>query len=648
MKIILKSSRAKLFCWLLMLFSMGSLAMEVSRTYPKNGAIGVSVNQTLMLTFDKAINARKINEAIVQVEGPEEFAANFQFIVRGKRLLVKFDQDFHQSQELSLTASKYTVSIDNVLSKFGERSEPFVFSFYVESPKFPAFQIENRRYQGFCLTVENRANRASKASEFQPVVELQACNEVDIESKQLWFLSKAGQEDQAQKIHWVEDFNYCLVEDEKQGPVLTPCAQQAGNQYFNFTAITDDFKVRNRDSDRCLASANFDRGKINRVTMTPCHFPLARNRWFVKRIGLRDLSQPFWLGATDLRYAKIAYKNPKYAVDLNAESTRDLVKRLYLTEAQNQEAIAQALNLEAGSNTGDGFSLNNPYYPRPENSNIPLPKARSVIIDGVEVFNPEGYANTNEGYDIDGSGRVRYYQQEAATSWWSDYTRGLAEFQSVCAVKFEDSEKVKYNLRTFSSALQAKLSGWRVTHVGKCGVCSTLKDLAVYMGVPDQTTPTRLCTKRGRGQVGRLAEVKQCLIDAVGFSDLCAESWAYNGLHSSAECRGTCLRTYGNDGKFPWLEGLINVVIAEKFDACPPKVASNDPDLRAFLKEQGCPLENEQTGKLNACIYCDERVSGPGFKYSAGRTRRNSGLESAIPRFYDAIRYEANHTAYFD
>lgn len=37
-------------------------------------------------------------------------------------------------------------------------------------------------------------------------------------------------------------------------------------------------------------------------------------------------------------------------------------------------------------------------------------------------------------------------------------------------------------------------------------------------------------------------------------------------------------------------------------------------------------------GKLNKCILCDENKSGPIFKYFAGRNRRNSGIESELPR----------------
>lgn len=48
---------------------------------------------------------------------------------------------------------------------------------------------------------------------------------------------------------------------------------------------------------------------------------------------------------------------------------------------------------------------------------------------------------------------------------------------------------------------------------------------------------------------------------------------------------------------------------------------------------------NIQDGSLSPCIECDEVMSGAGFKYSAGRTRRNSGIRSAIQR--------GDHEVYF-
>ena len=56
-------------------------------------------------------------------------------------------------------------------------------------------------------------------------------------------------------------------------------------------------------------------------------------------------------------------------------------------------------------------------------------------------------------------------------------------------------------------------------------------------------------------------------------------------------------------------------------------------------------LENpnhQEDGSLNPCIQCDEDESGPVFKAVSGRTRRNSGLPSALCRPCDSI-YRVDH-----
>ena len=60
-------------------------------------------------------------------------------------------------------------------------------------------------------------------------------------------------------------------------------------------------------------------------------------------------------------------------------------------------------------------------------------------------------------------------------------------------------------------------------------------------------------------------------------------------------------------------------------------------------REAGTPVPQSQCADparpctLNRCLECDERESGPVFKSWAGRTRRNSGLTSAINRPADSL-----------
>jgi len=193
---------------------------------------------------------------------------------------------------------------------------------------------------------------------------------------------------------------------------------------------------------------------------------------------------------------------------------------------------------------------------------------------------------------------------ETVRSWQTDARHDT----EVCAVRFTDAERVAYELRGFASRGEAAAAGFTVTHQGRCGSCSTLKDLAVYLSTPDLTKPARQCARRF-GMSGK----KTCFEEEIGFTPYCAESWAYNARHTKQECLGACIGDYG----------FFNLLIHRY------------------------PGGNvDQSGQLRPCLQCDEDNSGPGFKYSAGRTRRNSGIESAIPRG-DTEIYRVDHSAYF-
>jgi len=148
-----------------------------------------------------------------------------------------------------------------------------------------------------------------------------------------------------------------------------------------------------------------------------------------------------------------------------------------------------------------------------------------------------------------------------------------------------------YRLETFSSADAAMDANALVTHEGECGQCSTLQDLAVYLRTPDLATPVRQCgiDNLGAGE----PEITECL-RAIGFTEACAQIWAFNTLNTQDKCLTKCL---------------------------------------AALDE---PYHLED-GTLNPCIQCDEDESGPVFKAIAGRTRRNSGIASALCRPCESV-----------
>jgi hypothetical protein len=154
----------------------------------------------------------------------------------------------------------------------------------------------------------------------------------------------------------------------------------------------------------------------------------------------------------------------------------------------------------------------------------------------------------------------------------------------VCAVMTDGSGAGDYSLQSFASIAEAEGAGGQVTHSGACGLCSSLADLAVYMRVSDLTTPVRAC-----GLKGGTMEVHLACLAALGFTEPCAEIWYYNTINTRDNCFSECIKALDD----PW----------------------NLPD-----------------GRLNPCLQCDEDKSGPVFKAVAGRTRRNTGVPSAICR----------------
>ena len=167
---------------------------------------------------------------------------------------------------------------------------------------------------------------------------------------------------------------------------------------------------------------------------------------------------------------------------------------------------------------------------------------------------------------------------------WHAREPPLPSAGTVCGVRFEP-DQVHYRLSTFATIVAARTAGFAVTHLGACGTCSTLQDLAVYLEKPDLTAPVRRCGIK----IDASASLT-CLED-LGFSTACAQTWAYNAQNTRRQCFGVCIRG--------WIKG---------------------------------ESPTREDGGLNACLQCDEDRSGPVFKATAGRTRRNSGIHSSIPR----------------
>lgn len=180
---------------------------------------------------------------------------------------------------------------------------------------------------------------------------------------------------------------------------------------------------------------------------------------------------------------------------------------------------------------------------------------------------------------------------------------------AVCGLMYEQAPEeggcpTEYRMITYSNRSIAEDSGAMVTHVGSCGVCSTTQDLAVYLRTPDLTTAAKECTKRafldelldatGSEKLEDEAnEGMDCFVKELGMTESCARIWLDNARNTGQECGVPC-------------------------------VAADVADFN----NNGPPPEC----KLNECLRCDEDNSGDVFKQVAGRTRRRSGLLSAIAR----------------
>ncbi len=281
----------------------------------------------------------------------------------------------------------------------------------------------------------------------------------------------------------------------------------------------------------------------------------------------------------------------------------DLIKRLDETRLLNGDKIYQQLKLVGTKtrtetnprpNPSRKFCTANPYYPRYREAFNRLDDIASRL------------PQNSLSYRLDKSKRrFLFFGQEQVFNWY----RSLSTNDEVCAVRFTDMRRKEYELRTFSNSRDAIAANYAVTHRYHCGTCSSLRNLAVYIAKPDLTTPARTCARKLT-----LKGIKSCLMQTIGFEERCAETWAYNVAHTKRQCMKTCIKHYG---------------------------------LWSVLRNDMGGAHVDDGGGLNPCLACDEHISGPGFQYAAGRTRRASGLTSAIERTKAEI-YPVDHRLYFE
>mmetsp|Transcript_20990 Transcript_20990/g.25473 ORF Transcript_20990/g.25473 Transcript_20990/m.25473 type:complete len:367 (+) Transcript_20990:136-1236(+) len=269
-----------------------------------------------------------------------------------------------------------------------------------------------------------------------------------------------------------------------------------------------------------------------------------------------------------------------------------------------------------------------------------------------------------------------------------------------CIVKVDEkataeSKKLTYSLKEKSGNASCG-NGKFVTHLGGCGACSSLHDLATYdaidltniagqcafaalIGTPPPTPapasfpgllsllglgplPQGLLLLQGNVRAGDPAFLAQlenflpsafaftrgCLmqqIAAQGFSLTpgCADVWAWNQLNSGLKCGFDCVLTFQlnvlpNDPiVFPPPAGTFPKDIFEAgsyCSTCKNTFDGGEPvcDAQASNITSFFPTVEKSPYYLNDCFQCDECIAFPYFLRYGGRSRRNSGLASLINR----------------
>lgn len=254
-------------------------------------------------------------------------------------------------------------------------------------------------------------------------------------------------------------------------------------------------------------------------------------------------------------------------------------ERLNSAQLVNEQEIIEGILLTKDGTTSTNFNLANPYSP-----------AKGLTTE--ECNNSENCTYSQDTLNANSS---EFPARSSVYDWWT-IKDTLPETAQVCGVKFLDADT--YRLDTFDDIDTLRAAdGYALTHYLACGACSTLQDLAVY-GTLDLTVMAKACTKKGS------MDAKKACMQEIGFSESCSEVWSYNGRNTAEVCPIECIKTYG----------LFRLVLG----------IENAPEV-------------DENGELNQCLMCDEMMSGPGFQYGSGRTRRNSGISSEILRPEDQV-----------
>lgn len=132
----------------------------------------------------------------------------------------------------------------------------------------------------------------------------------------------------------------------------------------------------------------------------------------------------------------------------------------------------------------------------------------------------------------------------------------------------------------------------KILNCGHCGPCSNPHDISIYHET--RSTLTGIMTDCARGDLLWGRDALTCLKERAGMTDGCSRCWVLNYQCNVQNCVKTCVK----QRFFPWLPSLVSW----------------------------------NSGPLDPCIACDEKLCGPVFVGCAGANRRRVGVVSDIER----------------
>jgi len=201
----------------------------------------------------------------------------------------------------------------------------------------------------------------------------------------------------------------------------------------------------------------------------------------------------------------------------------------------------------------------------------------------------------------------------------ADSVGDLYTTAKVCASQTATHDNADVSWVTYDIEAEASAAGKKVAHCGKCGACSTAKDIQIYAdangtlgeSLTDSMKkcalfyflPTASQVWPFDVSVGGRTALAKCIDNDIGFTAACRDAWVDKLECSARNCAATCIRSS---------------VLME-----PNNTNNRTATIHTAI---------ESTGYLNDCLACDEKMCSREFLDDAGVNPRRAGILNDIDR----------------